>query len=214
MTTVIWQEAHPGNYDQGRAGVKVDRIVLHVADGTLRGTAAWFADPACPVSAHYTVGMDGTVIQSVSTDNTAWHSGKLDMNRRSVGIEHEGQPSKGPWTPSTLQLAASARLVSDLCERYAIPVDREHIIGHSDVDPTRAARKNCPGPTWPWDAFLMQVRAVRAFPPLAPGHTADGNEQQPVRLFDPLTNKEIGTGTRIEGTTKVYLPEALAARLR
>ena len=92
---VEWQEAHPKNYRQGRDGARVDRVVIHIAEGTLRGTAAWFQNPEAGVSAHFTVGADGTVIQSVSEKNTAFHAGAVpagqpDMNARSICIEHEG----------------------------------------------------------------------------------------------------------------------------
>ncbi|WP_019584652.1 N-acetylmuramoyl-L-alanine amidase [Deinococcus apachensis] len=201
--------AHSGNYTPGRQGTRVDRVVIHVADGTLRGTAAWFADPQCNVSAHFTVGTDGTVIQSVRESDTAWHSGEWAMNLRSVGIEHEGQPSKGPWTPSPAQLAASAELVAGLCQRYGIPADRVHLIAHSEVNPNRAARKNCPGPTWPWDAYIKAVQAVMA---PAPAHQPDAQDARPVRLFNPETNTQIGVGTLISGTDKVYVtPDPLAA---
>ena len=206
MTPPEWKEAHPGNYTKGRVR-PIDRVVIHVADGTLAGTAAWFADARADVSAHYTVGMDGRVIQSVSEANTAWHAGDLAMNQRSVGIEHEGQPSKGPWTPSEAQLLASAALVGAICIRHNIPVDRQHIIGHFEVNPGRAARRNCPGPTWPWDRYIKLVQASAR----PPGHVRDGQEQQRIRLFDPATNKQVGWATLITGSDKCYvLPETLA----
>lgn len=203
--------AHSGNYTPGRQGVAVDRIVIHVADGTLRGTAAWFADPQCNVSAHYTVGMDGTVIQSVREGDTAWHSGDWAMNLRSIGIEHEGQPSRGAWRPSAAQLDASAELVATLCQRFSIPVDRTHLIAHSEVNPGRAARKNCPGPTWPWEEYVRAVRAALTPPP---AHLPDAQDQQAIRIFDPQTNTQVGAGTLITGTDKLYLTPDTLATLR
>lgn len=201
--------AHPGNFTKGREGQKVDRVVIHVADGTYGGTNAWFADPVCNTSAHFTIAMDGRVAQNVPLTDTAWHSGLWAMNLRSVGIEHEGQPSKGPWTPSALQLAASAELVAGLCRQFGIPADRAHIIGHFEVIPGRAARAGCPGKTWPWDAYMADVQA--RLNPAPPAHVPDALDKRAVRLFDPQTNTQIGTGSLIGGTDKVYVtPETLS----
>lgn len=193
--------AHPGNYTKGRTA-RIDRIVIHVADGTYGGTLSWFADPKCNTSAHYTVATDGRVGQSVQEGDTAWHAGDWNMNARSVGIEHEGMPSRGPWTPSAAQLQASAELVAGICRRHGIPADRAHVIGHNEVNPDRKARANCPGPTWPWDAFLRAVNELLA---PQPAHTPDTRTDRTVRLFDPRTNAQVGEGTLVGGTDKVYL---------
>jgi len=200
--------AHPGNFSKGRDR-PIDRIVIHVADGTYGGTLTWFADPRCDVSAHFTVATDGRIGQSVNLADTAYHAGDWVMNSRSIGIEHEGQPSKGPWVPSVAQLEASAALVAELCKRFGIPADRTHIIGHAEVNPGRAARAGCPGKTWPWDGYIGAVGAALTPPP---AHLPDAADQRAMRLFDPQTNTQIGVGTLIEGTDKVYLtPETLAA---
>lgn len=203
MTIIEQRPADAGNYTKGRAA-RIDRVVIHVADGTYGGTLSWFANPAAPASAHYTVATDGRIGQSVRELDTAWHAGQWEMNARSIGIEHEGMPSRGPWTPSAAQLAASAQLVAGICQRHGIPVDRAHIIGHSEVNPDRKARQGCPGPTWPWEAYLDMVREI-VTPKPQPAHVKDGQEQRPVRLFDPQTNTQVGEGTLIEGTDKVYL---------
>ncbi|QLG10977.1 N-acetylmuramoyl-L-alanine amidase [Deinococcus sp. D7000] len=205
--------AHPGNYTQGRQGTKVDRIVIHVADGTYSGTNAWFADPKCDTSAHYTIAMDGRMARNVADADTAWHSGLWAMNLRSIGIEHEGQPSRGPWTPSALQLEASAELVADLCRQFGIPADREHIIGHFEVIPGRAARAGCPGKTWPWDAYVKDVQA-RLNPAPPPAHVPDALDKRSVRLFSASTNTQIGVGTLINGTDKIYLSPDVEQALR
>jgi len=46
-------------------------------------------------------------------------------------------------------------LVAGIVLRYNIPVDREHIIGHDEVDP---GRKVDPGPAFPWTEFIEQVK--------------------------------------------------------
>lgn len=221
---IEWREASPRNYTKGRAA-KIDRVVIHIADGTASGTAAWFQNPQAGVSAHFTVGNDGRAIQSVSEQNTAWHSGPVpagqpDMNARSIGIEHEGrQNPANPWQPTEAQLNATAELVAGICGRHGIPVDRMHIIGHSEVFPGRAARANCPGKGWPWDRFLalvsqhMLVRPDAPTPAKVPAPTpAPDPDKRTVRLMDAATNTPLGTGSLVGD--KVYLSPDVLKLLR
>lgn len=209
MRQIEQHPASPANYTAGRQSKRIDRIVIHVADGGFSGTLAWFANPKAQVSAHFTIATDGRIAQSVNVSDVGWHSGDWTMNQRSIGIEHEGQPSKGPWVPSVAQLEASAELVAELCRRFEIPADRAHIIGHNEVNPDRAARAGCPGKTWPWDAYISAVNAALTPPP---AHLPDPTDKRTLRLFDPQTNTQIGTASLIEGTDKAYvLPETLKA---
>lgn len=210
--------AHPQNYRRGRGGQKVTRVVIHVAAGYLRGTASWFQNPKAGVSAHYTVGSLGDVIQSVSESDTAFHAGPVpigqpDMNSRSIGIEHEGwHTAAGFWKPTEAQLATTAELVADICRRHGIPADRTHIIGHNEVFPGREARKNCPGPGWPWDRFLALVHSyllVQPAPPVVQSAPV-APKSRTVRLMDAGNNRPLGTATLV--ADKVYLtPETLQA---
>lgn len=223
---VEWQEAHPKNYRKGRTAKKVTHVVIHIAAGYLRGTAAWFQNPEAGVSAHYTVGADGTVIQSVSETNTAFHAGPVpdghpDMNARSIGIEHEGfQNPARPWVPTDAQLDATAQLTAGICQRHGIPVDRTHLIGHNEVFPGRAARAHCPGEGWPWARFLelvsqhMLVRPeIPKMAPIAvPPAPALDIGKRTVRLMDAGTNLPIGTGTLVND--KVYLTPDTLKQLR
>ena len=125
------------------------------------------------------------------------------MNARSIGIEHEGrQNAQNPWTPTPEQLDATARLVADICKRHGIPADRTHLIGHNEVFPGRAARANCPGKGWPWEEFLARVSQYLIVNPLP---TEAPSQGKAVRLFDPQTNTQIGTGTLVGD--KVYVKE-------
>ncbi|MFC4426195.1 N-acetylmuramoyl-L-alanine amidase [Deinococcus navajonensis] len=211
---IEWQEAHPKNYRKGRAA-KIDRVIIHVAEGTYGGTLSWFKNPQAGVSAHYTVAADGRVGQSVREEDTAWHAGPVpdgqpDMNLRSIGIEHEGkQNPANPWQPTAAQLDATARLVAEICKRHTIPADRQHIIGHNEVFPGRAARANCPGKGWPWEEFLARVSQYLLVYPVPGQQPKPGSA---VRLFDPQTNTQIGTGTLVED--KVYIPPAILKQLR
>lgn len=53
------------------------------------------------------------------------------------------------------QIESLSDLVAQMAIRYKIPVDREHIIGHYEIDP---GRKTDPGLVFPWDDFMAKVR--------------------------------------------------------
>ena len=144
-----------------RDGVRVDRIIILVTEGSYKGTIAWFTQPAggargsAPTAAHYIVSLAGDVCQMVPDDRACYHAGshtERHWNERSLGIEHEG------WTGKTIspdaQHPASARVVAVLCRKFGIPMDRSHIIGHNEVP---GATHTDPGSTWPWDRFMGMV---------------------------------------------------------
>lgn len=125
-------------------------LVIHIMAGTLVGTDSWFATPASQVSSHYGIGLNGEIHQYIDEKNRAWHAGRVDHpsfslykpnvnpNDYTIGIEHEGQDlSTAPHN----QLQASADLIKDICTRWNIPIDREHIIGHYQV---YSIKSGCP----------------------------------------------------------------------
>lgn len=133
-----------------RKGHQPKLVVIHVMDGTLAGTDSWFAIPASQVSAHYGVGKNGEIHQYVDEKNSAWHAGRVNNptfklyqdgvnpNLYTIGIEHEGiDLSKAPLN----ELQASAELLKSICDRWAIPIDRDHVIGHYQV---YSLKPNCP----------------------------------------------------------------------
>lgn len=138
------------NFWAGRKGYKPELIVIHIMDGTLAGTDAWFANPASQVSAHYGIGKKGEAHQYVKEEDAAWHAGRVDKpsakliktnvnpNLYSIGIEHEGKPNEA-WTDEMKQ--ASASLIREICQRWQIPIDRDHIIGHYQI---YSKKPDCP----------------------------------------------------------------------
>ena len=151
---VVWNPAHRSNYTRAnRAAPQIDRIVIHVTQGSWSSAINWFQNPSSDVSAHYVVrSHDGKIAQCVSDINIAWHAGNWHANRISIGIEHEGFMNDPDWfTPEMYH--SSARLAAYLCRSYRIPIDREHIVGHNQVASTR-----CPGRWWWWDYYMKRVR--------------------------------------------------------
>lgn len=134
---VIWIGAHPNNYGS-RLNHQIKYVILHWIAGTLASADATFLNSSRRASAHYGVA-DGVVHQYVEEKSAAWHCGNLTMNRESVGIENEGGPDI-PITEATYQTCAA--LVKEICDRYKIPLDRDHIKGHKEVSDKPTA---CPG---------------------------------------------------------------------
>jgi N-acetylmuramoyl-L-alanine amidase len=140
------------NHGKGRGGRKPEIVVIHIMEGSLEGTTSWFMNipKYSGVSAHYGIGKAGEVVQYVKEEDTAWHSGVVDRpsfklykegvnpNLYSIGIEHAGRHTE-PWTKEMKE--ASGKLIGEICRRWDIPIDRDHIIGHYEV---RASKPNCP----------------------------------------------------------------------
>ncbi|MFC4014989.1 N-acetylmuramoyl-L-alanine amidase [Nonomuraea purpurea] len=154
--TAAWVPAHSSNYAVSNrpTGDKIDRIVIHVAQGSYAGTISWFQNGprANPTSAHYVVrSSDGAVTQTVREKNRAFHAG--NYNRRSVGIEHEGYVDNATWFTDTMY-RSSAALTRNIADRYGIPKDRTHIVGHSQVP---GATHTDPGSNWNWTKYMQYV---------------------------------------------------------
>ncbi|WP_248961106.1 N-acetylmuramoyl-L-alanine amidase [Sphaerisporangium perillae] len=137
---------------------RISYIVLHDTEETYGKTLKLVADPSY-VSWHYTIrSSDGHVAQHVRTRDVAWHSGNWYVNAKAIGIEHEGFLAKaGAWYTEAMY-RSSARLVRYLARRYAIPLDRAHILGHDNVPGTVpgtvAGMHVDPGPYWDWGHYF------------------------------------------------------------
>ncbi|MFJ6748632.1 MULTISPECIES: N-acetylmuramoyl-L-alanine amidase [unclassified Streptomyces] len=132
----------------------VEVVVIHVTQETYADTIDLFQDPAHQAAAHYVVrSADGYVAQCVRENDVAWHAGNWDYNTRSIGIEHEGWIDDPSWFTDTLY-EQSALLTAAVCDRYDIPKDREHIIGHVEVP---GADHTDPGQLWDWARYMQLV---------------------------------------------------------
>ena len=154
--------AHSGNYRASSGARSIERVVIHITDGgpKISGTIGWFQNPAAKVSAHYVIGQDGEVVQMVKHNDVAWHA--RSANGKSIGIEHVAN-TKG-LNPTQAQLCASAALVSWLCDTYAIPMDRTHILGHSEAD-KGTTHTGCPNAVWNWPYYMGLVTSRACYAP-------------------------------------------------
>lgn len=112
-----------------------------------------------PVSSHYIVGQDGTVVQCIAEKDGSYANGVVNSpnwsgnpNLYTISIEHvkSSNDNSEPLTPA--QQAASFALIKDICIRNGIGMhdadDTTGITGHFAIDPISRAR--CPG-NFPWD---------------------------------------------------------------
>ena len=152
----------------------VDMIVIHDIEGSAGSALETFQDPTRHGSAHYIVSFRGTVWQMVLEKDVAWHAGNWDYNSRSIGIEHEGYAwTPGLYTPT--EYRASAHLAAAICSRWGVPMDRAHVIGHSQVpDPFHKglyggdSHHTDPGPYWNWTYYIAYARYYASLLPSPP----------------------------------------------
>ena len=173
----LWIGCDPGNFFKGRRGKTPIAIVVHIMDGSLRGTDEWFNNPRSRVSAHYGIGKSGEVHQYVAETDTAYHAGTVDHpnwplmqeggllgpavnpNYYTIGIEHEGF-ANDEWPPA--QVAASAELIAEVATRWGIVRDANHVIPHHAI----RASKTCAGTKINIAGQLLDAQAPEA--PVAP----------------------------------------------
>jgi len=142
--------------------------VVHTNVGTFDSTISWFADARSGVSAHYLVALDGRVVQFVDERDTARHAGRVkdatadfvtdeNPNLYTIGIEFEdGGAPDAAFRPAA-QYAAGALIISAAAERWGIPLDRRHVVGHREI----YAEKTCPG-NFDIDRLIREAELARA----------------------------------------------------
>jgi N-acetylmuramoyl-L-alanine amidase-like protein/Big-like domain-containing protein len=203
---LIWIPASPANYRPAHRPARTVRVVVvHSVEGTYWRAIAWFRNPRAHVSANYVVGRDGSAAQMVSERDIAWHAGNGWVNAHSVGIENEGYAFV-PWTFTDAEYRSSAAVAAAVLRRGLLPIDRRHVIGHSEVpDPRRPwlgggySHHRDPGPYWDWRRYMAYVRAY-----------ARGDEPAPWPL-DVVTS--LGLAQTVKGTTRwEAYPNAPVAR--
>lgn len=132
---IVWIQSP--NCDQRKAGMIVDTIVVHsTAIDSLRDTTKVFQQSKTnPVSAHFTIGKDGSIIQNVSTFDRAWHAGvskdaggRQSVNQFSIGIElvNKDDGKDGYTEP---QIQALCGIIAEMRRRFPI----KQIVSHEFI---------------------------------------------------------------------------------
>lgn len=141
------------NVGERRGGGEPEYLILHYTGlATATRSIEVLCDPACEVSCHYLVDLDGRVTQMVREADRAWHAGRsswrgeTDINSYSIGIEIQNVGHAGgmPDYPAA-QMQAVARLAGDIVERHGMRA--EDVLAHSDIAPHR---KIDPGENFNW----------------------------------------------------------------
>lgn len=162
-----------------REGYKPDMIVYHICDCSVGETIDIFKDPKMERSSNYIVGRDSRVYRMVDIRDKAWCQGippeyipkarseivrrrGVNPNYYCVSIEHEGVYKETHGKLTEAQFAATVELTRqilvDVKKYYGIdiPVDREHLIGHCDINPIK--KSYCPGELFPWDRLFAALQ--------------------------------------------------------
>ena len=140
----------------------IDTIVIHhtSSSASAESIGQYFQNPSSKVSAQYTIGKDGTIVQSVPDGKSAWHAGKSSFKGRSgvngfsLGIELwiVGN-GKDPFTAP--QYESLANLVAWMMQTYKVPMER--ITGHKDIALPRG-RKDDPAINFDYDLLRKMVQ--------------------------------------------------------
>jgi len=150
-----------GNYDLANRpadGLDIRYIIIHDVEGSYQSAIKTFLGKSY-VSSHYVIdSTNGNVTEMVHPENVPWHAGNWYFNSHSIGIEHSGFAVEGATWYSEQMYQASAKLVKYLAERYDIPLDRQHILGHDDLPglaPSNHTRMHWdPGAFFDWGHYF------------------------------------------------------------
>lgn len=168
----LWVPAYSANYMVAKReqDYPIKYIVIHTTQGTYASAINWFhMDHGSygPTSAHYVIrSRDGEITQTVRDKDVAYHAGNWTYNTQSIGIEHEGWVNDPNTWYTDAMYKSSAALARSIAKRYGIPLDRSHIIGHSEVP---GATHTDPGSGWNWTYYMQLVQQATLEPdPAAP----------------------------------------------
>ncbi|MEB2312266.1 MAG: N-acetylmuramoyl-L-alanine amidase [Sorangiineae bacterium] len=117
------------NTNRPDGNAAVDTVVIHDTEGGWNASVATLQYDSGK-SVHYIIDADGSRWgQFVPETYTAWHAGNYCYNKHSIGIEHVGVASD-PAGYSDALYAKSVEMVKSIATRWAIPLDRDHVVGH------------------------------------------------------------------------------------
>ncbi|MEV0280954.1 N-acetylmuramoyl-L-alanine amidase [Streptomyces sp. NPDC050610] len=144
-------------------GIKITQIVLHTTEGSYEDAIKTFQTAGGSSSQYVMRSSDGEVTQMVPNKDVAFGDGNYDSNLHAVQIEHEGFSAHGAEWYTTAAYEQTAKLVKYLANRYDVPLDRQHILGHDNVtgpsDDTIAGMHWDPGNGWDWTRFMRMIGA-------------------------------------------------------
>ncbi len=125
------------NFNNRRRPDDITAIVIHATDNSsLQGVIDWFNNPNAKVSAHYSIGKDGQIVQHVQDIHRAWHAGRSvwkgrnSCNDYTLGIELVNlNDGVDPYPVEQQQVLV--QLVAYLAHKYDVSTD--DLMGHLDI---------------------------------------------------------------------------------
>lgn len=172
------------NHYKGRYGFKPDMLVCHQTGGTsVEDALRWYLNPAAQCSPNDVIDTNGDIYHLVDYDDAAYCNGtqttnpneklyyknatskivksrKTNANFYTYSIEFV-HCAKGDITEAQVQAAIwllKNRIIPHAKSKGVdFPVNRDHIIGHSEIDPV--GRSFCPGKNFPFDRIIAGVLA-------------------------------------------------------
>jgi N-acetylmuramoyl-L-alanine amidase len=131
-----FEAAAQGHFTPGRPkGIAF--VVCHSIVGNAKDAIREFRSPERDASSTYVIDLDGTLFQCVDEGDTPHTNTTFfddpGSNLRSVTIEHADDSKPHAPRPEILY-QVSARLVREICQRYDIPIDRQHILRHHECN--------------------------------------------------------------------------------
>lgn len=162
----IIREGTTPNMKPGTGRAKI-AIVDHQTAGRFPGCLSWMMNPDAKASAHYLVTRTGLIYQLADDEDITYHAGAVanptwplydgtNPNKYTIGIEHECYPEVGgDGNLTDEQYQATLWLHQQLIAKHDIPIDRDHIIGHYEIDSVN--RAGCPGDAFPWARLMLDL---------------------------------------------------------
>ena len=137
-------------------------FVLHTQAGGESGTVAEFLSSSSQFSAHYAVGLDGSLDCLIDLGDRAWGNGILEPGNQwtaitdDCGIDPSLNPNQVTVSCETEDLGDANQPVTDnqyTAVLYAAweaklryPTALRYLVRHADISPQ--SRANCPGDRW------------------------------------------------------------------
>lgn len=130
------------HFNYGRAGHKIDKVVVHHNAGVLTVDQIWQVWQTRQASAHYQVESGGRIGQLVYDDNTAWHAANSLANRTSIGIEISNSGGAAQdWPVAQKAIEEAGKLIGAVCFAKKLGRPRH---GVNVFDHRRWTNTSCP----------------------------------------------------------------------
>jgi len=184
-----------GYADVPAGGMQPTAIVNHIAQGYQRTFDSWARLGNGIVSAHFTIGRAGRIVQYVGIFDPAYHAGLLDEgrppswlgyrrgvnpNKHTMAVEHEGfsiapnydfdyvYDAAHPWPDAMVD--ASIRVQRWALATARLTASAHTVIGHHEIAPR--SRAHDPGPQWPRERIMRGLEgfARELSPPWSQRH--------------------------------------------